>query len=424
MDLNKIVSRAKAMITAPRSEWPVAAAEPDTVGGLYTNYIILLAAIPVIATFLKTSLIGTSVGFLGSFRLPLGWGLEQMVVSYILSLVGAFIGALVVDALAPSFGGEKNQVQALKAVAYGYTAYWVASIALIVPGIGWLVALLGAIYSIYLLNMGLPFTMKCPPEKSVGYTAVTIIVMIVIYFVIGLVVAGVTRMSGMNPYGAAFSSMRDLQDHQSGFAAGSTGAALDAYSKQIEKATQQMDAAQKSGDASAQGAALGAVMTAALGGGASKVEALAPDRLKPFIPETLDGLPRTQFSVQRNSALGMQMSTGTATYSDGGQHSLQLEISDTGSLKGLVGFAAGYAGAEQDTETDTGYDKLYKSGGQLIHEQWDNRSSNGEYGVIVGDRFSVKVSGNAANIGELKSAVGALDLSGLAALKGEGVQSN
>jgi hypothetical protein len=90
----------------------------------------------------------------------------------------------------------------------------------------------------------------------------------------------------------------------------------------------------------------------------------------------------------------------------------------------LVGFAAGYAGAEQDTETDTGYDKMYKSGGQLIHEKWDNRSSSGEYGVVVGDRFSVKVSGNAANVGELKAAVGGLDLSGLAALKGEGVQSN
>ena len=426
MDLNKIVSRAKAMITTPRLEWPIAAAEPDTVGGLFTNYIVVLAAIPAIATFIKISLIGTSVGFLGSFRLPFAWGLEQMVVSYILSLVGVFIGALVVDALAPSFGGEKNRVQALKAVAYGYTAYWVASIALIVPAIGWLVALLGAIYSIYLLNMGLPFTMKCPPEKAVGYTAVTIIVMIVIYFVIGLVVAGVTRMSGMNPYGAAFGTtgMNGLTDRQAGFAAGSAGAALDAYSKQIEKATQQMDAAQKTGDATAQGAALGAVMTAALGGGASKVEALPPDRLKPFIPETLDGLPRTQFSVQRNAALGMQMSTGTATYSDGGQHSLQLEISDTGSLKGLVGFASGFAGAEQDTETDTGYDKLYKSGGQLIHEKWDNRSSNGEYGVIVGDRFSVKVSGNAANIGELKSAVSALNLSGLASLKGEGVQSN
>ena len=61
MDLNKIVSRAKAMITAPRSEWPIAAAEPDTVNGLFTNYIVLLAAIPPIANFLKTSLIGTSI---------------------------------------------------------------------------------------------------------------------------------------------------------------------------------------------------------------------------------------------------------------------------------------------------------------------------------------------------------------------------
>jgi Yip1 domain len=424
VDVNKITTRAKGMITTPRTEWPIAAAEPDTVGGLFSNYIIWLAALPPIATFLKVSLIGTSVGFLGSFHMPIGWGLEQMVVSYILSLVGVYIGALVVDALAPSFSGQKNPVQALKAVAYGYTAYWVASVAMIVPAIGWLVALLGALYSIYLLNMGLPFTMKCPPEKSVGYTAVTIIVMIVIYFVIGLVVSRVTLMTGLNPYSPAFSSgMHDSRDH-GGFVAGSTGAAMDAYAQRIQKAGEQLDAAQKSGDSSAQGAALGAVMTAALGGGASKVEALAPDRLKPFIPDTLGGLPRTQISVERNGALGMQMATGTATYSDGAQHSLQLQIADTGSLKGLVGFAAGYAGAEQDTETDTGYDKIYKSGGELIHEKWDNRSSNGEYGVIVGDRFSVKVSGSAANIGELKSDVVSLNLSGLAALKGEGVQSN
>jgi hypothetical protein len=422
VDVNKIIARARAMITSPRSEWPSVAAEPDSVGGLFSNYIIVMAAIPAIATFVKTSLLGTSIGFFGSFRLPIGWGLEQMVVGYVLSLVGVFIGALVVDALAPSFGGEKNQVQALKAVAYGYTGYWVASIALIVPAVGWLVALLGGIYSIYLLNMGLPFTMKCPAEKSVGYTAVTIIVMIVIYFVIALVVGGVTRLSGMNPYGAAFStSLRDSRSHGD-FAPGSAGAALQAYADNMQKANKQMEAAQKSGDTNAQGAALGAVMSAALGGG-TKVEALAPDRIKPFIPQTLDGLPRTSFSVQRSGALGMQMSTGSAAYSDG-QHTLNLEIADTGSLKGLVGFAAGYAGTEQDTETDTGYDKIYKSGGQLVHEKWDNRGSYGEYGVIVGDRFSVKVSGNAASIADLKSAVGSLDLSGLAALKGEGVQSN
>jgi hypothetical protein len=423
VDVNKIIARAKAMVTSPRTEWPIAAAEPDTVGGLFSNYIIILAAIPVIATFVKTSLIGTSVGFFGSFRLPIAWGLEQMVVSYVLSLVGVYIGALVVDALAPSFSGEKNQVQALKAVAYGYTGYWVASIALIIPGLGWLIALLGGLYSIYLLNMGLPVTMKCPPEKAVGYTAVTIIVMIVIYFVIGLIVGGVSTWSGMNPYRGAFNSSLHDRSAGAGFAAGSAGAALQSYADNLQKATKQMDSAQKAGDSNAQGAAVGAMLGAALGNN-GKVEALAPDAIKPFIPDTLNGLQRTQFSVQRNAALGMQMSTGTATYSDGGQHSLNLEISDTGSLKGLVGFATGYAGAEQDTETDTGYDKLYKSGGQLIHEKWDNRSASGEYGVIVGDRFSVKVSGSASSIADLKSAVASLNLSGLAALKNQGVQSN
>ena len=53
-----------------------------------------------------------------------------------------------------------------------------------------------------------------------------------------------------------------------------------------------------------------------------------------------------------------------------------------------------------------------------------DRSHSGDYGVIVGDRFSVTVSGKAANIDELKGAVASINLAGLAALKNEGVQSN
>ena len=45
-----------------------------------------------------------------------------------------------------------------------------------------------------------------------------------------------------------------------------------------------------------------------------------------------------------------------------------------------------------------------------------------EYGVIVGDRFSVTVSGKAASMDELKAALASINLSGLAALKNEGVQ--
>jgi hypothetical protein len=411
------------MLLAPRAEWPLVAAEPDSVGGLYSGYIAVVAAIPAIAHFLSSTLIGVSVPFLGAFRVPLAAGITSAVLRYVLSLIGTFILALIVDALAPSFGGEKNRVQALKTVAYASTAAWVASIIGIIPGLGLLAALAGGIYSIYLLNMGLPFTMKCPPEKAIGYTAVSAIVAIIIWWVLALVVGSMAGLGlgigrGLTGYSAPGYT------HPGGdFAAGSTGAALQAWTKKMADASKQVDAAQKSGDPGAQANAVGQMIGAAVGSG-GKVESLAPDQIKPFVPDTLQGLKRTQLSVDRSGALGVQVSKATATYSDDGQHRLNLQITDTGSLKGLVGFASGWAGVEQDTETDTGYDKTYKSGGQLVHEKWDTRGNSGEYGVVVGDRFTVDVSGSAASIDELKAAVASIDLAGLEALKNQGVQPN
>jgi hypothetical protein len=423
VDINKIITRAKSMLLAPRAEWPLVAAEPDTVAGLYSGYIAVLAAIPAIVHFLSSTLIGVPVPFLGSFRVPMAAGLTTAVLTYVLSLVGVFIVALIVDALAPSFSAEKNRVQALKTVAYAYTASWVASIIGIIPGLGLLAALAGLIYGLYLLNMGLPFTMKCPPAKAIGYTAVTIVVAIVVYIVLGLIVSQVAGLGLGLGRGIAGYSGPGYTHHGGDFAAGTTGAALQAWTKKMEDATKQVDAAQKSGDPNARANAVGQMIGAAVGSG-GKVESLAPDQIKPFLPDTLQGLKRTQLSVDRSGAMGVQISKASATYSDDGERRLNLEITDTGSLKGLVGFASGWAGVEQDKETDTGYDKTYKSGGLLVHEKWDSRGNSGEYGVIVGDRFSVDVSGGAASSDELKAAVASVNLAGLEALKNQGVPAN
>jgi hypothetical protein len=423
MAANNIVARAKSILLTPRSEWPVIAAEPETVGGLYSGYIIILAAIPAIVRFLSYSLIGVSAPFIGSYRVGITAGLTTAIVSYVLSLVGIYVLALIVDALAPTFGGEKNQIQALKVVAYSYTASWIASIIGIIPGLGLIAALAGAIYGIYLLNMGLPFAMKCPPDKTVGYTAVTILVAIVVGFVLGLAVNSVGRY-GYGFGGPPVSFNGPSPSNSTGtFASGSAGASLQAWAKNVANASKQIDAVQKSGDTTAQANAVGQMLGAALGSG-GKVESLAPERIKSFVPDSLDGLKRTQLTSERNAAMGMQISKATAVYSDGASHNLNLEITDTGALKGLVGFASGWAGVEQDKETDAGYEKTYKSGGQLVHEKWDNQSHYGEYGVIVGDRFSVTVSGNAATIDDLRRAVGNVNAGGLAALKNEGVQPN
>jgi hypothetical protein len=421
MDANKVIARAKGILLTPRAEWPVAAAEPDSVGGLYSGYILLLAAIPALVTLLTSTVIGVSVPLLGTYRVGVGSALTGTVLRYALTLVTVYVVALIVDALAPTFGAEKNRIQALKVVAYSYTAFWVVSVLGLIPGLALLAALAGGIYSIYLLNMGLPFTMKCPPEKAIGYTAVTVVVTIIAGVVLGLVIGtlglGLGGSRGLMGFGQPTIST------PGGFQPGSAGAALQNWSQRMKDASDQAAVAQKSGDKDAQAKAVGALVGAALGNG-SKVESLAPDRLRPFLPDSLGTLKRTQLQVQRTGAMGMQVSTGTATYSDGAQHSVTLTITDTGSLKGVFGFASGWAGVEQETQTDTGYDKMYKSGGQLVHEKWDSSSHSGDYGVVVADRFSVSARGQADRIDDLKADVAAVNLSGLESLKNEGVAAN
>lgn len=222
MDFNKIIARAKAILLTPKTEWPVIANEPATVADLFKNYILILAAIPAVCGFLGM------VGFLG-----VSLGLYALILGYLLSLVMVYLLAWVIDALAPSFDGQKNFVQALKTVAYSFTAGWIAGVAQIVPLLGSLIALIGLFYGIYLMYIGLPVTMKCPPEKSAGYTAVSVIVAIVLYFVVGAIVAGATGMSAMRG-GNLFSGSRDAQIE---FPTDSPLGKMEQWSKSVEQAS-------------------------------------------------------------------------------------------------------------------------------------------------------------------------------------------
>ena len=205
MNLAKLTDRVKAILTTPKAEWPLLASEPASVGSLYTGYIMILAALPAIAAFIKSSLIGYSL--LGmTMRLPIMTGLAHAVANYLVSLLVVYVVALIIDALAPTFGGEKNRVQALKVTAYAWTATWVAGVAIIIPWLGWLIVLAGVVYAIYLLYLGLPPTMKCPPERAGAYTAVSVILAIVLSWVLGMVIAAVIGSS--MPGHAAFDGAR------------------------------------------------------------------------------------------------------------------------------------------------------------------------------------------------------------------------
>jgi len=192
MDLNKVMQRARLLLVSPRTEWPVIAAEPATVTDLYRDYIMIVAAIPPICEFVKVSLLGYAWHGFRVYRRGMGAGLAAAIVEYVISLLAVYVLAVIIESLAPNFGGQANRVQALKVAGYSYTASWVAGFAQILPGLYALFALAGAIYSIFLLYLGLPSTMKVVPEQAGGYTAVIAIIALVVGWVIALIAGGMT----------------------------------------------------------------------------------------------------------------------------------------------------------------------------------------------------------------------------------------
>ena len=185
-----LVERVQAILLKPKATWPEIDAEPADAASLYKSYVMILALIPALASFIGLSLIG--VGAFGvSFRVPLASGLANMIVGYVLSLVMVFVLALIIDAMAPTFEGTKSQIGALKLSAYASTAAFVGGVFSLLPSLSVLGAL-AALYGIYLLYTGLPVLMKCPPDKAVAYTAVVVVCAIVGGVVIAWVLALLT----------------------------------------------------------------------------------------------------------------------------------------------------------------------------------------------------------------------------------------
>jgi hypothetical protein len=142
------------------------------------------------------SFIGMSIPFLGTYRVPMVTGLVGAAVGLAIQLASVFVLGLIIDALAPKFGGEKNSAQALKVAVYSFTPGWAVSVVRIVPSLG-VLAGLASLYGIYVLYLGLPRLMKSPQEKAVTYTLVVVACGIGIFIVAGLISGAIVGAGAM-----------------------------------------------------------------------------------------------------------------------------------------------------------------------------------------------------------------------------------
>ena len=208
-----IVERAKAITLNPAATWPVIEAEKHDAKSLFVPYLLILAAIPAVASFIGLSLVGMG-GFGFSFRVPIASGLAMMITTYILSLVMTFGMGWLASALAPTFGGKSDLVQGLKLAVFGGTPMMLAGVFNVLPALS-IIGLLVALYSLYVMYLGLPVLMKNPKEKTIVYMVVLIIASIIAGVVLSMVtraftpsMAGMGRM-GMGSGDATISTAKD-----------------------------------------------------------------------------------------------------------------------------------------------------------------------------------------------------------------------
>jgi hypothetical protein len=382
-----------------------------------SGYVVPLAAIGAISGFIGGSLIGHTLPLLGTYRVPLFSGLVVALFTFCMAIVGVFILSLVINALAPTFGGEQNSTQALKLAVYSYTPAWIAGVLQIVPLLG-IFALFAALYGLYLLYLGLPRLMKVAEDKAVAYTAVVVvcaIVLSVIITVIGGTIAGAGMIGAGALGGAAARSSSDVQ-----FDKNSPMGKLQELGTKLEQSNKKMEAAQKSGDEKAQVAAAVESLGTLFGGG-KRVDPVAIDQLKAFVPESLAGLPKTASSAEKTGIAGLMVSKAEARYGDGGGKRVTLEISDTGGVSGLMGLAS-WVGVEGEKDDDSGSEKTQKVNGRIVHERTSKTGGTNEFGIVLGDRFVVSATGNGVGVSELKAAISGLDLVKLESMKNVGVQ--
>jgi len=453
--LPSIIERIKNILLTPKTEWPVIAPESTSIARLYTGYVMPLTGLSALMSFIRMSLIGVSMPFGGAFRTPLLNGLTIALVSFGFGLLGLFLVGLIINALASTFGGERDQRQAMKTAAYAFTPAWVGSVLALLGGFGTLLELIAGIYGIYLLYLGLPLLMKSAREKATGYTAAVVICTILLGVLLGVLSTATGGFGGYGRFpGAAMT--REERQQQAAAAAGNViggmlgtdqkgkdglSAALNNLAEAGKKIEQQQNAGTAATTPAAtspvsgagtdagnppQNAAAATVgMLTALGGamgGSRRVDPVDFHTLKDMLPSELPGLQRTDAQGNSQQALGVKGSSASADYhGQSGEHAM-IKISDASGVSGLLDLAGSVA-QNTTSESDSGYERDVVIGGRPVHEKYDAKNNKGGLSVMLAKRFSVDISGNGVDMRTLEQSLGQIDLSRLESMKDVGAQT-
>jgi hypothetical protein len=174
-----IIERVKNILITPKTEWEVINAESATPQSLLMGYVLPMAVVASLGAILQAFLFAGTLG--------LKYFLVMAVIAFAVQVINFYISSMIIDALATSFGSEKNLNKSAQLVAYSATPGYVAGLLSFIPVLGMILGLAAWAYSIYLMYLGIGPLKKTPEDKKVAYMIVSFLVMIILSFVLAAI---------------------------------------------------------------------------------------------------------------------------------------------------------------------------------------------------------------------------------------------
>ncbi len=178
------LDRLKKMFTSPDDYWDEVLDEPGDLQSLMVPQMLILAAIPAVATFLgmtvRLAFILPAMGFLAA--------IISATLTFGLNLAIWLALGVIINQLADPFNARKDQGLSFKLAAGAVIPVWLGGALWLLPLVGHVLGpagnLTGLLYGAFLLHRGLPRVNGTPSDKALVYTVSAVAILFVLFLVL------------------------------------------------------------------------------------------------------------------------------------------------------------------------------------------------------------------------------------------------
>ena len=189
-----LLSRIRGMLFTPTAEWGLIATEAKPTARLYTTFIAPLAMLDALVGFIHVTA--------GSVHVPFSGGVITALLVFCFGLLGIFLVAVIIDAVAPFFGAVRNRRLAAAIAAYASTPIWLATVFVSFPTVWVPLQVLAVGYHTWLLYLGLRLLMKAARDRVLGYAMTVVLCTILLEIVFAIASTALGGATHLNPYRA------------------------------------------------------------------------------------------------------------------------------------------------------------------------------------------------------------------------------